>query len=158
MRWCEVWGGMTAWVCVRMWGSKWVIARLTLKGHSHKDNSDQGLHQRPDIPQSEGLRERSSVNTFYAQFKVQAWARYQHKTEKTRDRSGYTCHVSVWVYRGSNHFCLSKNKAEGEHSYQTWKRKTKCPNWDFFKLRKSTKWIIHKWTKQTNSPLIWSKL
>lgn len=40
-----------------------------LLGHSHKDKSDQGLHERLDISQSKGPRERSRVNTFSAYFK-----------------------------------------------------------------------------------------
>lgn len=41
-------------------------SQAELQGHSRKDKSDQELHQRPNIPQSEGLGERNTVNTFSA--------------------------------------------------------------------------------------------
>ena len=68
-----VWGARRR-VCVRVCyvcmcvcvGQQMSNSQAELQGHSHKDKSDQGLHQRPDIPQSVGLRERSRVNTFSA--------------------------------------------------------------------------------------------
>lgn len=68
-------------------------SQAELQGHSHKDESDQGLHQRPNIPQSKGLGERSRVNTFSAYFKMQARARCQHKAVKAQDRRAEATHV-----------------------------------------------------------------
>lgn len=50
-------GGVCVFVCVRV-GLQMSNCQAELQGHSHKDKSDQGLHQRPDIPQSEGFGEK----------------------------------------------------------------------------------------------------
>lgn len=91
---CDVmsWGGS---VCANV-GLQMSNSQAELQGHSHKDKSDQRLHQRPNIPQSEGLWEKGAESTH---FPLSLRCKHGHgvSTKQRGHRTGgYTCNA----YRG----------------------------------------------------------
>lgn len=106
-------------------GQKMSNSHAEPQGHSHKDKRVQGLHQRLDIPQREGFGERSRVNTFSAQFKVQARARRQQNGEGTgREDTHVVC--TGWVKAFLQH------QAEGNTAVRAKNRKLN--SFDYKKL------------------------
>lgn len=83
---------------------------------------------------------------------MQAWARCQHKTVKAQDRSVYTCSVCTV---GQTISATPRTRLKENTAIRAKKTKQNAltSKTVFFKLLKSTKWVIHQ-RMQKISPLI----